>query len=66
MTNIDELNSQKVELIKAVEKLAEYFYNQMPYDEDGEKPAWVEGGNSLKQDEARRKALSSIDKPEKE
>jgi hypothetical protein len=35
------------------EILARYIYEQMPYCEQGEKPKWVDGGNSLKQDEAR-------------
>lgn len=41
------------------EALAKIIYTRMPYDEPtGTKPAWVEGGNSLKQDEARSLALA--------
>ncbi|QQP96463.1 hypothetical protein [Lysobacter enzymogenes] len=39
-----------------VEAGAREVYADMVYDEPGEKPAWVERGNSLKQGEARRMA----------
>jgi uncharacterized protein YpuA (DUF1002 family) len=38
------------------EGLAKSIYDQMTYTDKGTKPKWVEGGNSLKQDEARRMA----------
>ena len=38
------------------EELAKSIYDQMTYTEEGVKPKWVEGGNSLKQDEARQMA----------
>jgi len=38
------------------EGLAKSIYDQVTYTEEGMKPKWVEGGNSLKQDEARRMA----------
>ncbi len=40
------------------EHIAEAIYNAMPYDGAGpaEKPAWIDGGNSFKQDEARKYA----------
>jgi hypothetical protein len=39
-----------------LEKAARAIYDMMPFDGVGseKKPAWQEGGNSLKQDEARR------------
>ena len=43
-----------------VEAAAEAIYNAMPYDEPGEKPVWVPGGNSLKQDEARKYARVAL------
>ena len=43
-----------------VELLAEYFYHQILYDIDGKKPAWVIRGNSLKQQEARKKASKTL------
>ena len=45
---------------KIAEKLARYFYDLMPYDGQGKKPDWVEGGNSLKQDEARTIAIKAL------
>lgn len=35
---------------------AQLIYNEMPFDGIGEKPEWVQRGNSLKQDEARQYA----------
>lgn len=43
-----------------IEKAAEAIYNAFPYDGIGEKPAWVIGGNSLKQDEARKYAALAL------
>jgi hypothetical protein len=46
-----------------VESVARAIYELMPFDDRGglaEKPAWVEGGNSLKQDEARRYARAAV------
>jgi hypothetical protein len=51
---------------KFVDEVAKTFYDVMPYvelngkDAVGEKPAWEEGGNSLKQDEARKHAIEAI------
>jgi hypothetical protein len=44
-----------------LEKAARAIYDMMPFDGVGseKKPAWVEGGNSLKQDEARRYARAA-------
>lgn len=39
-----------------VERVAKAIYDLFPYDGLETKPAWVRGGNSLKQDEARRYA----------
>ena len=44
-----------------IEKAAEAVYNAFPYDGSGEKPAWVIGGNSLKQDEARKYAALALE-----
>ena len=41
---------------KGREGLAKSIYDQMTYTEEGIKPKWVQRGNSLKQDEARRMA----------
>ena len=46
---------------EAVERVAEYIYEQMPFTEKGIKPKWVVGGNSIKQDEARQKAKSLLE-----
>ena len=46
-----------------VERVARAVYELMPYDgigSAGGKPVWVEGGNSLKQDEARGYASAAI------
>lgn len=43
-----------------VERAAKQVYALMPYDGEGEKPAWVDRGNSLKQDEARRYARAAL------
>jgi hypothetical protein len=45
-----------------LEKAARAIYDMMPFDGVGseKKPAWVEGGNSLKQDEARRYARAAL------
>ena len=45
-----------------LEKAARAIYDMMPFDGVGseKKPAWVEGGNSLKQDEARRYARAAV------
>jgi hypothetical protein len=45
-----------------LEKAARAIYDIMPFDGVGseKKPAWVEGGNSLKQDEARRYARAAL------
>lgn len=43
-----------------VEPVAKVIYDQMPYTEQGAKPEWVVGGNSLKQDEARGLALRAL------
>ena len=43
-----------------VEAVAKVVYDEMPYDEPGEKPSWVFRGNALKQDEARRYARAAI------
>ena len=48
-----------------IEKAAKAIYDLMPFDDQGpygvrEKPDWVEGGNSLKQDEARRYARAAL------
>ena len=51
---------------ECTENLARYFYNQMRYDGTGDKPAWVERGNSIKQDEARAMARKALSQPEGE
>lgn len=43
-----------------VEERAKAIYARMPYDEKGTKPDWVEGGNSIKQDEARKQARALL------
>ena len=43
-----------------VEQAAEAIYARLPYDGQGSKPAWVTGGNSLKQAEARIYARAAI------
>jgi hypothetical protein len=45
-----------------LEKAARAIYDMMPFDGVGseKKPAWQEGGNSLKQDEARRYARAAV------
>ena len=43
-----------------VEPVAKAIYDQMSYTEQGVKPDWVQGGNSLKQDEARRLAIKAL------
>lgn len=50
-------NKRKEEM---VEPVAKAIYKQMSYCEDGIKPEWVVGGNSLKQDEARRIAQKAL------
>lgn len=60
---------QGVEIVSAgdsvpkemIEKAAEAIYNAFPFDEIGEKPTWVKGGNSLKQDEARKYAAVALE-----
>ena len=44
------------------EGLAKWFFDRMPYDSTfrGNKPDWVPGGNSFKQDEARASAHALI------
>lgn len=44
-----------------IEAVAKTIYDTFDYDEEGEKPAWQERGNSLKQDEARRLAMRTIE-----
>lgn len=54
---------------EAVEPIAKAIYDQMSYTENGVKPEWVVGGNSLKQDEARaiaRKAITITQLTEKQ
>ena len=45
---------------KLIDEVAKVIYDAFDYDEEGEKPAWQERGNSLKQDEARIIAIESI------
>ncbi len=51
-----EKSVRQKDIEKIEEALAKYFYDVMPYDGSGKKPDWVKNGNSLKQDEARKKA----------
>ena len=51
---IESALQKQIEMIE--ESVVKYVYEQMSYCEGGTKPDWVEGGNSIKQDEARRKA----------
>ncbi|KKM69758.1 hypothetical protein LCGC14_1447540 [marine sediment metagenome] len=44
-----------------LDRVAMVIYDRMEYDGVGSKPVWVEGGNSLKQDEARRTARKAIE-----
>lgn len=44
-----------------VESQAQIAYALMDYDGPGEKPAWVDHGNSQKQDDARRIALVELE-----
>lgn len=47
---------------EVVERVAEAIYNAMrDGDEEGKRYPWVPGGNSLKQDEARRMAREALD-----
>ena len=50
-------NFIKSQQAKAREELAKSIYGELTYTGDGQKPKWVNGGNSLKQEEARRMAL---------
>lgn len=43
-----------------VEKLAEEIYGKFEYDGRGDKPRWVPGGNSVKQDQARALARAEL------
>ena len=43
-----------------VEDVAEQIYNSFSYDGSDSKPEWVPGGNSLKQDEARKYARIAL------
>lgn len=43
-----------------IERVAMIFYNLIPHDGAGERPEWVAGGNSFKQDEARQYARAVI------
>jgi hypothetical protein len=45
-----------------VEDTAKVIYEQMLYDGPGSKPAWVPGGNSHKQQEARDVARAALDR----
>lgn len=47
----------------AKEAIAEIIYDLLPYDDMGEKPAWVPGGNSFKQDWARNRARQFMEHP---
>jgi hypothetical protein len=47
--------------VSKLESVAKVIYKQFPYEAPGRKPAWVNGGNSLKQDEARRYAAVAIE-----
>lgn len=49
-------------LAVTVEDIAKAIYDVMPFDGPPHetKPAWFEGGNSLKQDEARRRAREAL------
>jgi hypothetical protein len=64
---IEELEQERDRLREAliriaVEEKAKQIYERMPYDGlQGTKPAWVEYGNSDKQDEARRQARAALD-----
>lgn len=49
--NFNELIKEQQE--KNREETAKAIYDQFTYNGEGEKPNWVENGNSLKQDEAR-------------
>jgi len=52
------------ELVEAlVEQVAKAIYDQFSYTENGVKPKWVEKGNSLKQDEARKLAREALTTP---
>lgn len=42
------------------ERFAKYIYDTMPYDGFGDKPVWVNGGNSFKQDAARDLASAAL------
>ncbi len=58
LTPFQATQSQQVE--EAVERVAKAIYNEMVCDDPRGKPDWVPGGNSIKQDEARRKALQAL------
>lgn len=45
---------------EAVEPVAMAIYDQVLYTEGGVKPGWVVGGNSIKQDEARKLARKAL------
>jgi hypothetical protein len=55
----DPVNPRRAPEVEAVAKI---IYESMPYDglAGTSKPAWVEGGNSLKQEEARSRAIETI------
>lgn len=40
--------------------MAEVIYGEIPYDEAGEKPQWVQRGNSIRQDDARAAAVAYL------
>lgn len=46
-----------------IEAAAEAIYNLFTYDEPGEKPKWIERGNSFKQEDARRYAAAALSVP---
>ena len=60
ITDINDILTQYHQdlMSDVVEPVAKAIYDQMPYYEDGAKPEWVVGGNSLKQDEAKLTALT--------
>lgn len=61
---IDALLSHEEKVVASlVERVAKAIYDQMSYTENGVKPAWVEKGNSLKQEEARRIARNILTLP---
>jgi hypothetical protein len=57
---LDPSPENTAERTAEIEARAAIIYAGLDYDGSGERPLWVDGGNSLKQDEARRLARAEL------